>query len=213
MQGRDFDKEKLEELQERYGEEYYDSIEGFSFLDRIEKFINQMFKEFGKFLGEHLNINVDPQLMEFLMYAFIAIGFAYLFLRLAGVEVKYLLPRRKIAFEPKSYEIEEEEIEKMDLDQMTLEAKQAGNYTLAIRYCYLNTLKVLSEKAYLRYEFKKTNRDYLQELNDYPLRERFLVMMQTFERSWYGHLPTDQTTYDGMNENFTNLKKELVEQR
>lgn len=69
----------------------------------------------------------------------------------------------------------------------------AGNYRDAIRYLYLTTLILLDERSLLRFDQSLTNREYLQRLAGTHLGSLLTPIIDTFDRTWYGHSePTEQ---------------------
>jgi hypothetical protein len=78
-------------------------------------------------------------------------------------------------------------IHETDLDRFLREALAAGNFALAIRVYYLQTIKTLSEKKAIRWSREKTNRDYLTEMKAHPAQPLFRQITRRYERVWYGN--------------------------
>ena len=74
-----------------------------------------------------------------------------------------------------------------DLDRFLRAALANGNYALAIRLYYLQTIKDLSARGAIRWAKEKTNRDYLREMRNHPQHDAFRSATRTFERVWYGN--------------------------
>ncbi len=92
----------------------------------------------------------------------------------------------------------EENIHESDLDAYIQQALQQGDYTLAIRLYYLAILKELSLSKAIRWKKDKTNRQYLQEMQQSPLSEPFREVTRIFERAWYGSRPVGAGEYQQM---------------
>lgn len=74
-----------------------------------------------------------------------------------------------------------------DLDRFLRAALANGNYALAIRLYYLQTIKDLSERGTIKWAKEKTNRDYLREMRNHPQHDAFRSATRAFERVWYGN--------------------------
>lgn len=72
----------------------------------------------------------------------------------------------------------------------------SGDYRHALRYLYLSALLLLDERGLLRYNRAQTNREYLRQVRGRPdLAEHLKVVVDTFDRVWYGFQPVDQESY------------------
>lgn len=80
--------------------------------------------------------------------------------------------------------------------QRALEQAAAGNYRDAIRYLYLTTLILLDERGLLRFDHSLTNREYLQRLGPSRLTALLTPIVDTFDRTWYGHTLPTREEYD-----------------
>ncbi|PZS01444.1 MAG: hypothetical protein DLM69_04940 [Candidatus Chloroheliales bacterium] len=80
--------------------------------------------------------------------------------------------------------------------QRAIEQAAAGNYRDAIRYLYLTTLILLDERGLLRFDHSLTNREYLQRLGSSRLAALLTPIVDTFDRTWYGHTLPSRDEYD-----------------
>jgi len=72
-----------------------------------------------------------------------------------------------------------------------------GDYRTSMRYLYLSSLLFLEEAGRLRYDRTLTNREYLRQVEGQPdLAEPFRVVVNTFDRVWYGFVPVDAQAYE-----------------
>ncbi len=104
---------------------------------------------------------------------------------------------------------EEEIIRRKDIDQLIEKALQKQNYRLAIRYQYLKSLRILEEGNMIRYEFSKTNQDYIQELNQHPVRSLFSEITRYYDYAWYGGFIVSLAQYQAMDRNFRAFVQQL----
>ncbi len=90
-----------------------------------------------------------------------------------------------------------------DVDRLIAEAVMKGNYRLAVRYWYLKTLHLLHEKNLLQMAQDKTNYQYVNELKDADLRNRFAGITLNYEYVWYGEFEVDKLLYTKLESAFT----------
>ncbi len=84
-----------------------------------------------------------------------------------------------------------------------------GDYRSAVRYLYLSSLLWLDEHKLLRYERSRTNREYLDQVQNNPqLHERLSPVVNTFERVWYGKRPLDDEAMRTYQEQVDALRRE-----
>lgn len=105
----------------------------------------------------------------------------------------FILTARTVSPTPASViaSAEERNLSSVQSSQRAIEQAEAGNYRDAIRYLYLTTLILLDERGLLRFDHSLTNREYLQRLGSTPLGQLLTPIVDTFDRTWYGHtLPT-----------------------
>lgn len=60
------------------------------------------------------------------------------------------------------------------------------DYAMAIRYLHLINLKALAQSGQIEWDYKKTNHDFLYELNNEQLKKAFGETIRIFEYVWYG---------------------------
>jgi len=79
-----------------------------------------------------------------------------------------------------------ENIYETDLQRLIREAKEGGEYERALRLYYLELLKQLSLRRFIRWKKDKTNREYLQEMHTQAQYQDFEQLTRAFERIIYG---------------------------
>ena len=82
------------------------------------------------------------------------------------------------------------------------EALRQQNYRLAVRLLYLQTLKHLTDRRLIAWQPDKTNRSYVYELADSPLRGAFERLTQQFEFVWYGDFPVTEAQFAALRQEF-----------
>lgn len=59
---------------------------------------------------------------------------------------------------------EENIVQSENIGELIASAVKDGDFRLAIRYYYLQLLRQLNQKELIKYEFQKTNSEYLNEI-------------------------------------------------
>lgn len=131
---------------------------------------------------------------EFVIYA-IAIGLIlYAIYKFSGMERRNLFRSGKssaIVFKESN-----EDIREMDLPTAIRQAEEEGNYRLALRLQYLNSLRKLSDRNVINYTINKTNHDYARELIGTPYADSFARVTLLYEFGWYGEFEVTREMYD-----------------
>lgn len=89
----------------------------------------------------------------------------------------------------------EQKIHQIDFSTLIAKSKQQGNYRLMIRYYYLWLLKKLSDKKKIEWDVNKTNSDYLYEIKDKNLRDKFAYNCYIYDYIWYGEFELEEQMY------------------
>lgn len=208
---RSFDDAQVESLQQDERFDFYDksSVDS-SYWEGFQEWIANILESISKFLFDHFNITVSPIVFDILFYGFIAVMMMFLILKLMGADFRKIVYYRRKKKSEVGYSVDEEEIENMDFESLIAEAKSKGNYTLIIRYYYLYALQLLDEAGKVEYHNKKTNSEYLHELDNEDLSRAFSRLAYTFEYVWYGHFEATSPHGLQMEQNFNELKSTLA---
>lgn len=100
---------------------------------------------------------------------------------------------------------EEELIKNEDLNLLIKDAIKAENYRLAIRYYYLLILQQLSNKNLISWEQQKTNEDYIDEIREETLKNKFIAGTYLYDFIWYGNFELDKIAFLKAQNKFTEL--------
>jgi hypothetical protein len=92
----------------------------------------------------------------------------------------------------------EDNIEASDIESFLDKAIREGNYSLAIRLHYLNILKSLSMRGFIKWKKNKTNRAYLYELKEKQLKNDFQNLTNIFDRIWYGNVILQKEEFESL---------------
>jgi len=95
-----------------------------------------------------------------------------------------------------SYEVQREDIHQMDFGEEIQRALEDKDYKKALRILYLSTLKRMTDAHLIDWAGWKTNRDYIYELKDVGLKDKFSDLSMYYEYIWYGNFEIDKNKFD-----------------
>jgi len=100
-----------------------------------------------------------------------------------------------------------EEQNPSDPDALLRNAIKSGNYRLAVRYLYLQSLRRLSEKKFIEISTNKTNYEYVTEIRRHKFANEFASLTLQYEYVWYGEYPVDERLFEQIQKGFTQFNK------
>jgi hypothetical protein len=140
-----------------------------------------------------------------IIFWIVAIGlFVYLVYRLFLSNSSFLSRTRKNIASDIAV-VEEENAN--DPDSLLRNAIRSGNYRLAVRYLYLQSLKRLSEKKFIEINTNKTNYEYVNEVRKHKFANEFASLTLQYEYVWYGEYPLDERLFEQIQGGFTQFNK------
>lgn len=98
-----------------------------------------------------------------------------------------------------------EDVFSTDLEKAANDAAALGDFRLAIRFQYLQLLKIFSQHELLQYRQDATNFDYLKQLYDRPYYKDFFRVTRNYEYAWYGEIAVSNEQYDSVVKEFNDL--------
>jgi hypothetical protein len=106
---------------------------------------------------------------------------------------------------------ESNEIPPDQYEQMIKKAASEGNYRLATRYLYLQSLHRLSDKGYAVIATEKTNYQYVNEIRkrSAAIGSRFAHLTLQYEYIWYGEYGITNDNYFLLQNDFREFNKQL----
>ena len=82
---------------------------------------------------------------------------------------------------------------------------------MAIRYQFLLTLQKLSKNDRIEWHFDKTNSDYLTEITEPQLKNKFKKVVYLYDYIWYGEQEIAKDKYEKSISDFETINK-LIKQ-
>lgn len=104
---------------------------------------------------------------------------------------------------------EEEDIFSLKYETDIQKAINTGNYRLAVRLLYLQTLKEMAERNIIKYSPEKTNSDYLFQLGKSRYYKSFFRLTRHFDYTWYGHFMLTAESFQSIQNEFSSFKQQL----
>lgn len=99
----------------------------------------------------------------------------------------------------------DEDINQLNFDELISSAIENKQYKLAIRYLFLMSLKLLSEKGLIELRNNKTNYQYLSEIKNNQIADVFRNTTSSFEWIWYGDFPVNDAILKSSQNEFNKL--------
>ncbi|MBK8627057.1 MAG: DUF4129 domain-containing protein [Saprospiraceae bacterium] len=93
------------------------------------------------------------------------------------------------------YALDIDDVTESNFTNLISQAVAQGNYRLAVRYQYLNTLQRLDQKGVIKYHKEKTNADYRNEIKSDTLAQSFQYVSYIYDYTWYGGFDVSDVTY------------------
>ena len=165
----------------------------------IARFFAWLWGKLSEFLASEAYQNVWQYVI------LIAIAGAVIYLLMKANVLDFLFPK-KAQSNQLDYENFTENIHELDFDAAIQEAIDSRNFRLAVRLLYLQTLKYLTDAGHIDYKPDKTNRQYVYELTNSPLRADFEKLTRQFEFVWYGDAPVDDNQFIAIQDAFGQFK-------
>ena len=193
LKHRQFDEEKLNDIREneayQYGKEPIREVRS---VDDAEA-------------DEGISVSIWTFLMYTLVLVMLGALAFFVWQKTMGSSGKNIL--EQVEFET------EQDIRKLDLKEMLVQALSKKDYRLGVRLLYLSTLKSLSKGGLIDWQPNKTNQDYRRELAATSLARDFDLLTLQFDYIWYGNIPVGAQHYDRVSDMFEQFQRKTGVQK
>lgn len=132
--------------------------------------------------------------------AIIALGFLIYYLNKKGFIRLFSKKEQSVISE----KFIEENIDIIDFNLLTQQAKQENNLRKAVRYYYLWTLKSWSQNNLIAYEPNKTTKQYVAEISDTANKTAFQYISYIYDNVWYG-------LHEISEQDFTKIEQQFIQ--
>ncbi len=112
----------------------------------------------------------------------------------------------KSASVPIDFKEFEEDIHKINFNELIDEALSKKDFRRAVRLHFLKLLKELSDRNLITWQIDKTNNDYSIELSNSKYSEQFKELAVLYEYIWYGDFQLDENSFISTISKFKDFK-------
>lgn len=147
-------------------------------------------------------------LLKYFLYALIGAVVIYI--------IYYILTNSEFGYFKKGKPAEEipsgtyeDEYTYNEWDKALQDAIAQGNYRLAVRILYLQSLQKLHLAQHIAYQQEKTNWDYVHQLQNTSLQPSFIQLTKYFDYIWYGHFSINEARFRELQEQFKQFQDVL----
>lgn len=200
-----FDDKKIVEFRKQEDFNYTEYQEPDNWWVQLKKWGNQLWHKFISWLFGTEEITgfwaTLLRLLPYLLVIGVLFLLGWLFMKVNPAE---MLLEKELAPQVELTE-DEDIIQNQDIQQLIDQALQYKNYRLAIRYYYLSVLKKLSDSELIHWESQKTNTDYITELGDDTIQDRFKSITKLYDFIWYGNFEVNEKSYLKAEKEFTSI--------
>jgi len=95
-----------------------------------------------------------------------------------------------------------------DFGKLVSQSCRLGDYRMAVRYLFLQTLQQLNEKSIIEYAPDKTNSSYAREIRQ-DKRNEFAALILHYEYIWYGNISIVKEGYEKIEQHFSAFFQKL----
>ncbi len=106
-------------------------------------------------------------------------------------------------------QLDTKDIRTLNLDQLLEQALAAEDYRLGVRIFYLMVIKQLSERSLIKWKKDFTNREYLRQMRNSRIYEKFFMCTLTFEEVWYGDRTINADSFKEIKPQFEELLRQM----
>ncbi len=200
-------KDKINNYKKDKEFDYSITTEKNSIFSRIYNWLKRilykiLYKIFSWLFGLRYAGKIVGKIIAILPYIALVI-FVYLIFRyLLGIDLIRLRKRKNVKMPSVDMSEEERIIKHENLDKLIQQAVDNNDYRLAVRYYYLKTLKLLTQKELIDWKPEKTNRDYIKELSSTRFTDKFRRITFAYDFVWYGNFLPDKKDFIDIKRDF-----------
>ena len=196
-----FNKASLEDYKSRVEFQYDEQPIDLSWWQRLKQWVRDR-------LADLLTRETSYQLLKKIIVVAGVAALVYLIVRLLGMDAIGLFSRKRRTADLPFTE-QAETIHGIDFATELQKAIDTGNYRLAVRLLYLDSLKKLSDAGLIDWQPAKTNAAYVAELHDGTVQVAFRRLTRQFEYIWYGDFGIDRHHFAQLHSAFQQFDEEL----
>lgn len=199
---RQFDQEKLQELQASKDFQYFEEVKP------DKTFLEKIWSSIKRWLSKVFYSGQSSGIWEVLIYVVIVGAIIVVIIKIQGMDIRNIFGKKAVSDEM-PYEVYEENIHEMNISALIEEAMQQRDFRKAIRLHYLQSLKNLTDHGFILWKPGKTNRSYIKEIRSQELSREFEQLTSMFEYVWYGGAALGDELFASARAEFIHFNKQL----
>lgn len=163
--------------------------------------------------SDHMSDNEAPSIPDLSGFKYVAYALvAFVIILLLVLIIRNIRPVSEVGqerIEASSIEEAEENLPMVALTKIYQEALDVNDYKRALRIKFLMILQRLIDADMIIWKKRKTNQQYLKEINDVGVLPMFRSAVNVFDDVWYGETMISATQYGQIVEQFDLLKAKI----
>lgn len=195
-----YDVQKIKDYQADSRFDYNSQLDlpDYTWFDLVSRWFNRLINSI--FSGKFEENVTTPVMIILFIFAVVAILF-FLYKKRPELFI------RSKKTTPIPYNIEEENIHEIDFNKEISAALDCGDYRLAIRLLYLQTLRFLSDNKLIDWQIHKTPTEYLYEIKNKEMKLSFRELTNHFLQVRYGNYKATSELFDTMRDIQTDIRQ------
>lgn len=198
------------DFRENYsGSEFnYEQIEGPGIFERFVMWLLRILGKIFDFEATQRSFEIAHIVIKVLVFVAIALMIFFIVRSIMRKEGYWMFAKKPDSPLIRTSDIETNLLE-TDFDELIKNAVREKNYNLAVRYYYLKSLRILSEKSIINWDPEKTNSDYYFEIQNEQLKEQFNYVSYIYNYCWYGEFDINTAAWDHAENTFLTFIKSV----
>lgn len=196
---RTFDTQKLNAYKEQQAFNYTDEVPESTWWTRFWSW-------FWKGVDSIFRSRFTGTLIKYIAIGLIIGLVVYAVMKAIGLNIWVIAGKAKPVEVPFSETLDN--IHEIDFNEEIGKAIANTNYRLAVRLCYLLSLKKLNDRNLISWQPEKTNETYIDEIKDPDQQQQFSQLTRQFEYVWYGEFYIDKENFGQLKQSFDQFNQD-----
>lgn len=179
-----------------------------SIFERFIQWLARMLAKIFNFEATQRSFEIVEIVIKVLIFVAIGLMIFFIVRALMKNEGYWVFARKSDSPALRTTDLETDVLE-TDFDELIKNAVREKNFNLAVRYYYLKSLKILSEKSIISWDAEKTNSDYYFEIQNENLKEQFNYVSYIYNYCWYGEFDLNSAAWEHAENTFLTFIKSV----
>jgi hypothetical protein len=179
-----------------------------SIFQRFIQWLARMLAKIFNFEATQRSFDIVEIVIKVLIFVAIGLMIFFIVRALLKNEGYWVFAKKADAAAIRTSDVETNVLE-TDFDELIKNAVRDKNFNLAVRYYYLKSLKILSEKSIINWDAEKTNSDYYFEIQNEKLKDQFNYVSYIYNYCWYGEFDLNIANWEHAENTFLTFIKSI----